>query len=157
MYLDLQFAPNRLYSGNAGNFIVDNMSKSPLNIEELRHLIHEGKAKDPLVFLESVMNGQDPRQLSSVYELIMEIDSFTGGDLNKSDWNELIDHVTSRYKYHTVPLSESMSAAKTMAEYLHAKRKQIETSTTDNSADPNNSPLTTEEIELFKEKFNDEF
>lgn len=157
MYLDLQFAPNRLYSWYAGNFIVDNMSKSPLNIEELRHLINEGKAKDPLVFLEAVMNGQDPRKLSGIYDLIMEIDSFTGGDIGKSEWNEILDHVTSRYKYHTVPLSESMSAAKTVAEYLHAKRKQIETVDTNNTANPNANPLTEDEIDLFKEKFNDEF
>ena len=133
------------------------MSQSPLNIEELRDLIHEGKAKDPLVFLEAVMNGQDPRQLSSIYELVMEIDSFTNGELNKSDWNEIVDHVVSRYKYHTVPLSESMSAAKTMAEYLHAKRKQVENIDNNSTIDPNAHPLTEDEIELFKEKFNDEF
>ena len=133
------------------------MSNSPLSIEELRHLIHEGKAKDPLVFLESIMNGQDPRKLSSIYELIMDIDNFTNGDISKSDWNEILDHVTTRYKYYTVPLSESISAAKTVAEYLHAKRKQIENVDKNDATNPNANPLTEDEIELFKEKFNDEF
>jgi hypothetical protein len=134
------------------------MSHKPLSIDDLRELIHKGEAKDPLVFLESVMNGQDPRRLSSIYELILEIDSFTGGDISQGEWAEIVDHVSARYKYHTVPISESMSAAKTLAEYIHAKRKQVEIKG-DGGAGGNaaDAPLTEEEIELFKEKFNDDF
>lgn len=134
------------------------MQPKPLSIEDLRDLINKGEAKDPLIFLESVMNGQDPRRLSSIYELICEIDSFTNGELSKSDWSEIVDHVTSRYKYHTVPLSDSLAASKTLAEYLHAKRKQVEINGGQGgTADPSNHPLTAEEVELFKEKFNDDF
>lgn len=134
------------------------MSHKPISISELRDLINKGEAKDPLIFLESIMNGQDPRRLSSIYELVMEIDNFTGGDISKSDWNEIVDHVTSRYKYHTVSMRESLTASKTLAEYLHAKRKQIEVSSLANdNGDGSNQPLTEEEIELFKEKFNDNF
>lgn len=134
------------------------MPQEPLSIEDLRELIHKGEAKDPLVFLEAVMNGQDPRRLSSIYELIMEIDSFTNGELSKSDWSEIVDHVTSRYKYHTVTLSESIAASKTLAEYLHAKRKQVEVKGDNSiSSSAHDNPLTEEEIELFKEKFNDDF
>lgn len=134
------------------------MKPIPLSIEDLRDFINKGEAKDPLVFLEAVMNGQDPRRLSSIYELICEIDNFTNGELSKSDWSEIVDHVTSRYKYHTVPLSDSLVASKTLAEYLHAKRKQVEINgggSTSTSVQDN--PLTEEEIELFKEKFNDDF
>jgi hypothetical protein len=134
------------------------MHPKSLSIEDLRGLINKGEAKDPLIFLESVMNGHDPRRLSSIYELICEIDSFTNGELSKSDWSEIVDHVTSRYKYHTVPLSDSIAASKTLAEYLHAKRKQVEINGGQSgTADPNNHPLTSEEIELFKERFNDDF
>lgn len=133
------------------------MNKNPLSIEELRELIHKGEAKDPLVFLESIMNGQDPRKLSSIYDLVMEIDDFTGGDIGKSDWNDILDHVTTRFKYNTVSLAESVGASKTIAEYLHAKRKQIETVDSNNEANPNANPLTEDEIIIFKEKFNDEF
>lgn len=133
------------------------MSKTPLKIEELRDLIHKGEAKDPIVFLESVMNGQDPRAFSGVYNLIMEIDSFTNGDLEKSDWNELVDYAINHAKYQTVSLSESTNAAKTIAEYLHAKRKQIEKIDGSGEGDGSAEPLTEEDIELFKEKFNDEF
>ena len=133
------------------------MNRTPLTIEELRELINKGEAKDPLVFLEAVMNGQDPRRLSSIYDLVMEIDEFTGGDINKSDWNELLDHVMCRFKYQTVSLAESVGASKTIAEYLHAKRKQVETVDRNNESNPNAHPLEADEIELFKEKFNDEF
>ncbi len=134
------------------------MSNTPLTIDDLRDLINKGEATDPLVFLEAVMNGQDPRRLSSVYELICEIDSFTNGDISQSDWAEIVDHSTSRFKYHTVSLSESMNASKTLAEYLFARRKQIEISDKDKkNGNINEDPLTEEEILLFKEKFNDEF
>ena len=133
------------------------MSRPPLKIEELRELIHTGTAKDPLVFLESVMNGQDPRTFSGVYKLIMEINDFTNGNLEKADWDELVDYAINHAKYHSVSLSESTSAAKTIAEYLHAKRKQIEKYDGSAAGDGSAEPLSEEEIELFKEKFNDEF
>lgn len=132
------------------------MSSAPIKIEDLRDLINQGQAKDPLVFLESVMNGQDPRGLSDIYRLVMEIQDFSDGAPSNHDWAEIVDLVISRYKYLTVSLNESTSAAKTLAEYLHAKKKTSE----GNSGGPNSehcSPLTEEEIELFKEKFNEEF
>ncbi len=133
------------------------MTHQPISIDELRHLINKGEAKDPLVFLEAVMNGQDPRRTSSIYELIMEIDNFTNGDLSPEDWNEIVDHVMSKFKYHTVSLGESTNAANTLAQYLHAKRKQVEMKGGGIGSSISEQPLTEEEIELFKEKFNDEF
>lgn len=134
------------------------MSHKPLTVKDLRELIHEGEAKDPLVFLEAVMNGQDPRRLSSIYELIVEIDSFSDGDISKSDWYEVVDLVMNNFKYHTVTLSESIAASKTLAEYLHAKRKQVELNGgSSGTTSAHDDPLTEEEIELFKEKFNDDF
>jgi hypothetical protein len=134
------------------------MPSKSLSIMDLRDLINKGEAKDPLVFLESIMNGQDPRRLSSIYELVNEIDSFSNGELSKSDWSEIVAHVCDRFKYHTVPLGDSLAASKTLAEYLHAKRKQVEiTGNQDGSVNSSNNPLSEEEIELFKEKFNDEF
>lgn len=133
------------------------MPHKPLSIEDLRGLINKGEAKDPLVFLESIMNGQDPRKLSSIYDLICEIDDFSGGEITSADWSEIVDHVSSRYKYQSVSLEQSMSASKTIAEYLHAKRKQIDINDGQGESDASNDPLTAEEIELFKEKFNDEF
>lgn len=134
------------------------MSKNQLSIEDLRELINNGEAKDPLVFLEAVMNGQDPRKFSGIYELILEVDAFSDGDIARSDWNEIVDYAINHAKYKEVSLSESTSAAKTIAEYLHAKRKNIEMSSPgDDGYNVANNPLSEEEIELFKERFNEEF
>jgi len=134
------------------------MSNKPLTILQLRDLVNQGECTDPLVFLEAVMTGQDPRKLSSIYELIMEVDSFSDGDVSKDDWHEILDHVITRFKYSTVSMADSMNASKTLAEYLHPKRKQIDINgTTDSAGDPSSHPLTEDEIDLFKEKFNDDF
>ncbi len=134
------------------------MSNKPLKLEELRDLIHTGEAKDPLVVLEAIMNGQDPRSFSGIYELIIEVDSFNDGDVHASDWQDIVDYALNHSKYKPVTLSESSSAAKTIAEYLHAKRKSLEMSGGSSGINNiNNDPLTEEEIDLFKETFNDEF
>ena len=134
-----------------------NYMPKPLTIEQFRDQIHEGNASDPLIFLESVMNGYDPRKFSGIYKLIMEMEDFTGGEITPADWGELVDYAVTHAKYHSVTLNESTSAARTIAEYLHAKRKQIEKVDPNSSSDGSSTPLTEEEIILFKEKFNDEF
>lgn len=133
------------------------MAYKRLTVDDMREMINKGEAKDPLIFLESVMSGQDPRRLSSIHELILEIDAFSNGEISHEDWAEIVDHVSTHYKYKTVSLAESTSAAKTLAEYLHAKRKHVEMSGGSTVDDGSSEPLTEDEIELFKEKFNDEF
>lgn len=134
------------------------MKHRPLTVEELRDLINKGEAKDPLIFLEAVMNGQDPRQLSRLYKLVTDIQDFSDGEPDPSDWAEVVDIVLSDFKFRPVAIGESITAAKTMSEYLYAKRKQVDTNGGSGSgASMHNNPLTEEEIELFKEKFNDEF
>lgn len=133
------------------------MPSQPITVDKLRELINKGEAKDPLVFLESLMTGQDPRRLSDVYKLVLDIQDFSDGEPSSEDWAEVVDLVMERYKYHSVSMSESANAAKTLAEYLHAKRKNVEITGADSANGRASEPLTEEEIELFKEKFNDEF
>lgn len=133
------------------------MQHDPLTIEELRDLINTGEAKDPLIFLESIMNGQDPRELSSTFKLICDIDEFSGGQPSKGEWSEIVDHVFQHNRYKEVSLDQSITASKTVAEYLHAKRKQVDIKSGGSKSNAYDNPLNTEEIELFKEKFNDEF
>ena len=132
------------------------MPYKQLTISQMRDLINSGEVKDPLVFLESIMNGQDPRKVSGIYKLILDINDFSDGDISREDWTEVVDYVISNFKYSTVSISESINAAKTLAEYLHPKRKQIE-KVDGASGTSVAGKLTEEEIELFKEKFNDEF
>jgi hypothetical protein len=133
------------------------MTISKLSIKELRERINNGEIQDPLVFLESIMSGQDPRKFSKIYSMIMEIEDFTGGDIGVEDWNSLVDYAIGNCKYAEVSISESTSASKTLAEYIHPKRKQIEQIIMEGNTNPSNHPLTVDEIELFKERFNDEF
>ena len=134
------------------------MPTTPLTVDELRKLIRQGEAADPLVFLEAVMNGQDPRKASELCELVSEIDGFSEGDIARHDWAEVVSFVTSNLQYQPVTLAESMTAGKTLAEYLHPKRKQVDISGLGAGAGVNaQSPLTAEEVELFREKFNEQF
>jgi len=134
------------------------MTVKHISIEDLRDLINQGKSKDPLVFLESVMNGRDPRGLSGIYELILDINDFCGGEPTQADWNEVVEYAFNHAKYKEVTLNESVNASKTLAEYLYAKRKQIDINGSEGgSGNVADNPLTEEEIELFKERFNDEF
>lgn len=133
------------------------MPTEHITIDMLRELINKGESKDPLIFLEAIMNGQDPRRLSDIYKLVCEIDSFTNGDLSREDWAEIVDAVTATNKYHVVTVKESMDAAKTLSEYVHSKKKSIEISGLDDDVSAHATPLTEGEIELFREKFNDEF
>jgi len=134
------------------------MKHKSLTIDELRDLINKGEAKDPLIFLEAVMNGQDPRGLSRLYQLVTDINDFCDGNPDPSDWAEIVDTVITDLKFRPVNITESITAAKTMSEYLYAKRKQVDTGGgTSGTGDAHNDPLTEEEIELFRERFNDEF
>lgn len=134
------------------------MKKNILSIAELRDLIHQGKASDPLVFLESIMNGQDPREQSHIYKLACEIDEYCTDDgISREDWDEIFDHITTYHKYQKVSITESINAGKTLAEYLHAKRKQIDIGASNGDGSIVDSPLTEEEIVLFRERFNDEY
>lgn len=128
-----------------------------LSIEQLRELINKGELKDPLIFLESIMNGQDPRGYSRIYELAVEIDEFSDGRPSKEDWSELMNEILNHCKYKMVSLNDSSAAAKTLAEYLHAKRKHVEKVESKSGEDGSFTPLTEEEVQVFKEVFNSEF
>ena len=130
------------------------MSKH-LSIDEFRDMINRGETSDPLVFLDSLMNGQDPRGLSKVYELALNIEEFSDGEPSDFEWEELFSEIKKACKYSIVSLSESSAAAKTVAEYVHAKRKSIEN--IDGNAIAPVSTLTKAEIRAFLKAFNDEF
>ena len=70
-----------------------------LSIEQLREKIRIGEAKDPLVYLESVMCGQDPNSLSPIYQLAMEIEEFSDDAIHRSDWEELLNLIIDSVKY----------------------------------------------------------
>lgn len=126
-----------------------------ITIDELRDLINKGEATDPLIFLESVMNGQDPRGLSEIYKLVCEIDEW-GSLPTRHEWEDLVGMIRAQCKYSLVSLSESTAAAKTVAEYLHSKKKSIET-IEGNSEGSIGKPLNEKEIRAFLKIYESEF
>lgn len=134
------------------------MESKKLTTKQFRQMIESGQASDPLIFLEALMNGQDIRKTSKIHEMVSDIVDFNGDEPpNADEWRELVEAIDKEFRYDTVGLSVAFQAARTLAEYVHPKLKNLNVS--GNLANGENvaSDLTEEEIELFKEVFNDEF
>ena len=131
------------------------MPHKKITIEEFKTMIKNGEAEDPLLFLEAIMNGKDPRKSSRLYDIITEINN-AGGMPDLNDWSEIVNIVLNEHDCEEVTIGESITASKSLAEYLHAKKKQIEMNATVGEGG-STKPLTESEIELFKEVWNDEF
>lgn len=128
-----------------------------ISIKELRERISTSECVDPLIFLESIVSGQDPRVVSQLFDLVEEIQEFTGGSPDKADWKQLYTFVNEEIKYRSPTISESLSAAKALSEYLHPKRKQVEITGNTAGGIGKVEPLTIEDIKLFRERWDEEY
>ena len=131
------------------------------DIDQFRSLIESGEATDPLVFLEALTSGQDPRTLSTLHTIIEEITEFDDTDLPDPDtWLRLVRLVRAKYRYQPVSLQESQNAANILMRHLHPTLKQVASHNTNITVDntPTQPPkLSLEEIQLFKRVFDEEF
>lgn len=131
------------------------------DIDQFRELINSGEATDPLVFLETITSGQDPRTLSALHQIIEEITEFDDTDLPDPDtWLRLVRLVRAKYRYQPVSLQESQNAASILMRHLHPTLKQVHSNNTNIAIDntPTSPPkLSIEEIILFKRVFDEEF
>lgn len=132
------------------------MPKKPIDVDQYRRLVSQGKLMDPLIFLESLVQGNDLRNASMIFELVMEIDEDTGGDPGKDDWDEVVQVVRRYYKHESVKISASQRAAETLASYIHPKVKPDD-GNSNNVGEQKLPELTEDEIIIFREKFNDEY
>ena len=121
----------------------------------------EGNKLSPLQFLEAIQSGQDPRRLSRIYEMVRDIQDFNDGPPDEEEWFELLKVVEESYKFKPVSLDQSVSAAKTLAEYRHKKMKADELGSKAANDDAEFSylkePLTEAELVEFYEVFGEEF
>jgi len=124
--------------------------------EEDNLLDVESSAAEPLKFLAALMNGTDPREFSSVYTMaqIIEDDNF-GDPPTEAQWEELLELIDKQCKHKPVDVGASLTAARTIAEYQHAKRKSIEV--VSSSAEIAIPELTENEFDLFEAWFDDQF
>lgn len=124
--------------------------------DEIDEICSAKGAKEPLEFLASLVAGHDPRLLSDVYIMASNIEEDNFGDPpDPEQWEELLQLIKRQYKHSPVPVGISKSAATTLAEYQHAKRKSIELHTSGEHVQV--EPLTAEELDLFEEWFNAQF
>lgn len=126
--------------------------------EQISALCEKLKVPEPINFLTRIMAGQDPRCMSEVLELALELEEKYPVGQIPDDWDyrELIELIKSRYTFKPVTIKESQDAAKQVLEYTHPKRKQIDHSGNIGNA-PDVTSLTEEEVELFKAKFDELF
>lgn len=113
------------------------------------------ESDDPLEFLRQIMNGEDPRSGSELVLLANTIDEFSDGSPSKKEWNGLLELIQRQYSKCRVPISSSLSAGKTLAEYKHSKKKQSESGSEGGASSID--PLTDEEVRTFLSVFDDEF
>lgn len=128
------------------------MSAPDLTLEDEQ----DKDAGGPLAFLAQVMSGIDPRQKSEILQLVDTIEGENFGDPpDEEQWESVKQLVKRLYTHQPVPLSVSAGAAKSLAEYRHAKRKSLEI--TEGGAAAQVSDLSPAELELFEAWFNDQF
>lgn len=124
--------------------------------EEVEQICAAKGAKEPLEFLAALVAGHDPRELSRIYTMAEAIEEENFGDPPTDEqWEELLQTIRQLYKYAPVGVGVSKSAATTLAEYQHPKRKSIELAGTASLVEV--TPLTPEELDLFEEWFHAQF
>lgn len=116
----------------------------------------EQSGQEPLEFLAQVMAGIDPRQKSEILQLVDTIEEENFGDPpDEEQWESIKRLVKRLYAHQPVPLGVSASAARTIAEYRHAKRKSLEI--TEVGSRTTITDLTDAELDLFEAWFNDQY
>ena len=116
----------------------------------------EQSGQEPLEFLAQVMAGIDPRQKSEILQLVDTIEEENFGDPpDEEQWESIKRLVKRLYVHQPVPLGVSASAARTIAEYRHAKRKSLEI--TEVGSRTTITDLTDAELDLFEAWFNDQY
>ena len=115
------------------------------------------ESDDPLAFLKSIMEGNDPRKSSELYNMIMEEYEDNFGEPPCAErWEEIVEFIEENCRNEKVPVALSRQAAQTLMEYRHAKKKQ---GSGKNLAETTAElpPLTEPELELFMDWFDANF
>lgn len=124
--------------------------------EKLNETCNELGLLDPMILLVGLANGKDLTATSVLFEW-METHIGENGDKppDEFDWFDLCQIIKEHMKFTIVDESTKLNAQKTIAEYLHSKKKSLEL--TDKTVQASITPLSTREIKRFKRVFNKEF
>ena len=109
---------------------------------------------NPVEILTGFSNGVDLRKKAQIYAWLIEFEEDEGDNLpNVDDWLELKNLIKQECRHYPVSMAETLSAQKTLIEYMHSKRKSIDV-TTSTKGDGVVTPLTLKEVKRFNRKFN---
>lgn len=131
-----------------------------LTIEKYRKAVAAGTLKDPLIFLDGIMNGSDLTEVSEIYEFVGDICAFNEeGMPTDAEWKKVVTLIRERMRYDVVKVSDRLRAAERLAEYIHPKLKTEESgaSKVQKEGGGEFTPITEEEIVMLREKFNESY
>lgn len=94
---------------------------------------------------------------SRLYEIISNIPA--GREPTPEEWNEIRLTVMEdpAYRPASVDLQTQVKAMEKLLEYMHPKKKHVESTANVNATIRNLAPLTEDEIKLFEEKFHKDY
>ncbi len=124
--------------------------------EKLQTACDELGMLDPMILLVGLANGKDLTATSLLYQW-MENHIQANGDEppDEFDWFELQELIKENMKFTIVDESTKLNAQKTIAEYLHNKKKSVEV--TDKTQQASITDLTRREVRRFNRVFNKEY
>ena len=124
--------------------------------EKLQTACDELGMLDPMILLVGLANGKDLTTTSLLYQW-MENHIQANGDEppDEFDWFELQELIKENMKFTIVDESTKLNAQKTIAEYLHNKKKSVEV--TDKTQQASITDLTRREVRRFNRVFNKEY
>lgn len=103
--------------------------------EQINKICEKENSPTPLEFLTSVMNGKDPRRVSTVYKHLLDLEDLNGDEPpDQYEWLELVELIKNEYRFSIVEIGKSQDAAKQLMEYTHPKRKAIEKTITNKAS-----------------------
>lgn len=124
--------------------------------EKLQKTCNDLGLVDPIILLVGFANGRDLSKSSLLYQWILQHEEENGGEPpDEFEWLELVELIKDYARFLPIPNSQMLTAQRTLAEYMHNKKKSVEI--TDNTSIVESKPLSTREIRRFKRTFNKEF
>lgn len=124
--------------------------------EKLKETCDELGLLDPMILLVGLANGKDLTATSLLFKWMENHISENGDEPpDEFDWFELCEIIKQHMQYCIVDESTKLNAQKTIAEYLHSKKKSLEL--TDKTVQASITDLSTKEIKRFQRVFNKEY
>lgn len=124
--------------------------------EKMKKTCEELGLYDPTILLVALANGRDLTEDSEVYRLLKEHEEEFGDEPpDEFQWVEFKDAIKRSLQFAPVSETTKFQSQRTLAEYLHNKKKSVEV--TDKSQQAAITSLSSREVRRFKRIFNKEF